>query len=833
MPSLEQLECRIVPQFTPLTNAAPVGLGSMFLLSNGQVLVDGGTNSAGTGEAYYTLSPDASGNYVDGTWTQVASSNYTRLYSGSAILKNGNLIVSGGEYGNGGAQAEIYNPVANTWTTTPQPNGGNSMSDDESTILPNGNYMAQSPFGAVDVYNPSTNTWSTTGSPLAGGDEEDWVQQPDGSILKIDGYGDTTSERYIPSLGQWYSMGTVPNNPWSSNGEIGPGMLLPNGKTIFFGASGLTDIYTPGPAGSTAPGTWAGGPNLPGGVLPDDAPAVELPDGNVLISGDTGSYNGPTSIAEYNPNTNSIALISSPSISGPAFTCRILMLPNGQALLNDGGTTAWVYSEGGSIPASSRPTVSSIHQNSDGSFLLTGTQLNGISEGSGYGDDYRPSSNYPIVELVASNGNVYYGRTYNWTSTGVQTGDTAVSTDFAVPGNVPSGTYTLYAVANGIASNGVSFTLPFNKGGAAQVNLASAFNRVGIVNDGSTFSTGLDGGGSAYSANLLGSSFSFGGNTYALGTPGSNNDVSGAGQTITLPTGYDTTLSLLGTAVNGNQANQTFTVTYADNSTQTFTQSLSDWFTPQGYSGETIASTMAYRDVSNGTKDDRTFDLYAYSFNLNAAKQVKSITLPNNSNVEVLAIDVTPAPVVQVNLSGSFNRTGIEKDGATFSSSGGLDNGGDAYSASLLGSSVSFGGNSFVLGPAGSNDVISAAGQTITLPAGTDTVLTFLAAAVDGNQANQTFTVTYSDGSTANFTQSFSDWFTPQGYSGESKAVTMSYRDVFNGTKDNRTFYLYDYSFALNSAKTVKSIKLPSNGNLEILAIDLIDPQKRAPTGPR
>jgi len=47
---------------------------------------------------------------------------------------------------------------------------------------------------------------------------------------------------------------------------------------------------------------------------------------------------------------------------------------------------------------------------------------------------------------------------------------------------------------------------------------------------------------------------------------------------------------------------------------------------------------MAYRDMQNGTKDNRTFYLYAYSFTLNAAKTVSSITLPSNADVVVLAI---------------------------------------------------------------------------------------------------------------------------------------------------------------------------------------------------
>ena len=175
----------------------------------------------------------------------------------------------------------------------------------------------------------------------------------------------------------------------------------------------------------------------------------------------------------------------------------------------------------------------------------------------------------------------------------------------------------------------------------------------------------------------------------------------------------------------------------------------------------------------------------------------------------------------QVNLASSFNRIGIVADGTIFSG-GGLDADGNALSANLLGTSVTVGGVAFNLGPTGANNVVSAAGQAISLPAGNYASLQLLATAINGNQANQAFTVKYSDGTTATFTQSISDWYTPQNYSGESSAVTMSYRDKSDGTKDSRTFHVYRYSFALDATKTITSITLPNQGNVKILAIDLV-----------
>jgi hypothetical protein len=50
---------------------------------------------------------------------------------------------------------------------------------------------------------------------------------------------------------------------------------------------------------------------------------------------------------------------------------------------------------------------------------------------------------------------------------------------------------------------------------------------------------------------------------------------------------------------------------------------------------------MPYRISSGGTQDDGPFYLYGYSFALNRAKTVQSLTLPNNRNVVVLAATLT------------------------------------------------------------------------------------------------------------------------------------------------------------------------------------------------
>src|SRR5205823_1434711 len=75
--------------------------GSALLLTDGRVLVHSEQNSP---EKWYTLTPDQFGDYVHGTWHQVASLTtlgsyfYAPLAFASAVLPDGRVIIEGGEY---------------------------------------------------------------------------------------------------------------------------------------------------------------------------------------------------------------------------------------------------------------------------------------------------------------------------------------------------------------------------------------------------------------------------------------------------------------------------------------------------------------------------------------------------------------------------------------------------------------------------------------------------------------------------------------------------------------------------------------------------------------
>jgi hypothetical protein len=52
---------------------------------------------------------------------------------------------------------------------------------------------------------------------------------------------------------------------------------------------------------------------------------------------------------------------------------------------------------------------------------------------------------------------------------------------------------------------------------------------------------------------------------------------------------------------------------------------------------------MPYRDKSDGTRNTHPYNLYLYSLTLDPSEAVSSITLPNDGNVRVLAMDLIPA----------------------------------------------------------------------------------------------------------------------------------------------------------------------------------------------
>ena len=449
---------------------------------------------------WWKLTPDFTGSYINGSWAQIASlpAGYAPRFFGSAVLPDGRVEVEGGEYNTTSCTeaftnlGAIYDPLLNTWTSVTPASGWTTIGDAQSVVLANGTYMQADccdfPPPLAALFNPSTLTWTSTGSgKFDVYDEEGWTLLPNGSVLTVDAYVFTgtcgrNSELYSPVTGAWTSAGNTPSMLADCGAgatfELGPQVLRPDGTVVAFGGTTCggcaefnTSVVTPSAIFNSATSTWAAGPNIPqvGGnnYTLADAPATLLPNGNVLFAA-SPNYNfntfTPSHFFEVSASTNTIAEVADNADAGNfnSFQWNFLDLPTGQVMaLTTDGSNVWIYTPSGSANAAWAPAVTSAPASliSGGTFTLSGTQLNGLSQGASYGDDVQAASNYPIIEIVNSaTGDVVFGRSFNFSTMTVAPG-AAGSASFTMPENVEPGPSSLYAIANGIASAPVSLNL--------------------------------------------------------------------------------------------------------------------------------------------------------------------------------------------------------------------------------------------------------------------------------------------------------------------------------------------------------------------------------------
>ena len=496
--------------WTTLTNSPGVTLQNPLLLTDGTVIA----SQVCTGN-WYRLTPDQTGGYINGTWSQIASlpSGYAPLFHGSGVLPDGRVIIEGGEYngvsGNCGSpvltsKGAIYDPVANVWTSVSPPSGWSRIGDAELVILDNGTFMQSNCCDNIAgsyvaaLLNATNLTWTATGTNKADRyDEEGFAKLHDGTVLDVDAYTSggcgTNSEIYNPATGAWSSAGnTIHQQADCSNPggrpsyELGPLVVRPDGSAVIFPGvtcsdvantscqnkaagfvvTGTADIYTPGSG-------WASGPVIPTvGTAPNnypytlaDAPASVLPDGNVLFAASPSyqTFVAPTHFFELNFSNNTITQVgdtADSAISGcGAYVHNFLLLPSGQVLDVSQCGNLQIYTPlAGASQASWAPVITSVPSTlaPGASYAVSGSQLNGLTEGTFYGDDVQAATNFPLVQITNnSTSHVFYARTSNHSTMSIAP-NAAGSTNFAVPANIETGASSLVVVANGIPSQPIA-----------------------------------------------------------------------------------------------------------------------------------------------------------------------------------------------------------------------------------------------------------------------------------------------------------------------------------------------------------------------------------------
>ena len=449
-----------------LVHQPPDGAGIGFLLTDGTAVFQGNSQSD-----WWKLTPDAFGSYVKGTWSQIASlpSGYVPLYFASAVLADGRLVIVGGEYNSLNFvltnKAAIYDPAKNTWKPLGHPKGWGYIGDSPSVVLPDGKFMVGRKLDKrMAVLDPATLQWTEVGS--AGKSdfnaEEGWTLMPDGSVLTYDVKNAPHSERYDPAAQKWASAGSTivdlhsphqggcipyPGGCYQAPGEVGPGILRPDGTVFATGSGsnggsgpGHTAVYHPG-----NPGKWTAGPDFPNGDNAGDSFAALLTNGRVLVLGNSGT------LYEF----DGTKLTPGPFVG---FGASLMVLPTGQVIVSGSA----VYTSSGKPLPAWAPSITTYPQSvtRGSTYKISGKQFNGLSQAAAFGDEDETATNYPLVRITNSaTGHVFYAKTHDHSTMAVATGSAIVSTNFDVPAGMETGASSLVVVANGIPSKAVSVTV--------------------------------------------------------------------------------------------------------------------------------------------------------------------------------------------------------------------------------------------------------------------------------------------------------------------------------------------------------------------------------------
>ena len=461
----------------PVLDYVDCGPGNPILLTDGTVMVaDDGCQD------WWKLTPDEFGSYVNGTWTQLASTpaGYSPLYHSSAVLPDGRVIIEGGEYNflhavwtNLGA---IYDPLSNIWTMVNPPAGWSTIGDAQGVVLSDGTFMqANCCTTQAALLNPTTLTWTATGAgKFDVNDEEGWTLLPNRQVLTVDAYvfaydaGGMNSEIYNPASGSWFSAGSTTVQLWDSAAkcggknhasfEVGPGVLRPDGTVFYTGANrcaaGHTAIYNSGT------GAWNAGPDFPDSLDIADGPAALEPNGKVLMMTSPKVFNTGARFFEWD-GASLTEIPPAPNASNDSsFYGNFLVLPTGQILFTDFFFVS-VYNPTGTYNPAWAPRIQSAPTNvhPGGSYQIFGYLFNGMSQGAAYGDDQQAATNFPLVRITNNRtGHVFYSRTHDHSRMPVASPD-LVSTNFDVPTTQDRGPSTLVVVANGIPSVPVAVTV--------------------------------------------------------------------------------------------------------------------------------------------------------------------------------------------------------------------------------------------------------------------------------------------------------------------------------------------------------------------------------------
>jgi hypothetical protein len=448
--------------WTPVNLPFPSGSapGTIALLTDGRVLLSGVGGSMPS-NAWWAFKPqDNTGSYQNGSFTRLQDSPLGRWAHPSYMLPDGRFWTGGGEDVSSGttrAEDEIYDPVTDHWTVAPDM--PQEIADTPTALLGDGRILVLShvshnsyfftSFGLPPSWSPAP-SWS----PNIGDPELSTLLLQDGSVLA----GSRAFQRYQPWSNSWVNVTPPPGGDgvfMLANGsdEMGPMVLLPDGRAMVLGASLKSGLYNPATDGWTMAQDTPPGPNGETYTHADCSAATER-NGRVLAVASTdpvGEGLGQSALHEYDPASDTWTQLIPPFTMGVPNTILLLALPSGQIWVSgNGSSNAWLYTPASGPQDAWRPIAVSVSGPDFGIFQIQGSRLFGVTTGADFGDDNKLATNFPIVSAQDDAGNIWYGRTMNFGDTTPRSDYTTQSFYFTLPDSMPDGSYMLHVAASGM-----------------------------------------------------------------------------------------------------------------------------------------------------------------------------------------------------------------------------------------------------------------------------------------------------------------------------------------------------------------------------------------------
>ncbi len=201
--------------------------------------------------------------------------------------------------------------------------------------------------------------------------------------------------------------------------------------------------------------------------------------------------------------------------------------------------------------------------------------------------------------------------------------------------------------------------------------------------------------------------------------------------------------------------------------------------------------------------------------------QTKEI-IPTNRLFSVMGSDPRPdlpADPVTVNLSGYFDEDAFSYENDR--SDGDYDSHDNTYPAELAENDDEYDNVPFQLGPFGNgkDNSVSSDGQTINLDKDRYSSIRIAGSATNGDKSG-VFRINYTDGSHSDISVTMKDWCTSD--PGNEKVLQKMNHRHTPDRNESYVNYIFVYYLAADRDKTVRSITLPDENNMHVLAMTLL-----------